>query len=150
MLKLEIIGHLGQNAEVKQINGKSYTSFSVAVKTKDKGADTTQWIEVLKYGEGGNLFPHLTKGTKVFVRGTLSANAYMANDRSAHVSLNLYTNEIQLLGDKAQAKEQTNPSQEQTNPRNGFPQQAPDFSARQASPFPKRGDGVFPESDLPF
>ena len=87
MLKAEIIGTIGADAEVKDFSGKKYVSFSVACNdyAKDQQGnrtETTTWVSVLWYGDGGGLLPYLKKGAKVFVRGNLKAKAY--TDKQAH------------------------------------------------------------------
>lgn len=77
MLQLEIIGNLGNDAEIKEFNGKKYVSMNVAHSEKKRDAngsvlETTTWVSVLWYGDGGNLTQYLKRGCKVFVRGRLS------------------------------------------------------------------------------
>lgn len=52
MLQLEIIGNLGSDAEIKEINSKRYVSFSVADSYRRTDAqgnrvDKTTWVSVL-------------------------------------------------------------------------------------------------------
>ena len=81
MLQLEIIGNLGNDAEIKEFNGKKYVSMNVAHSEKKRDAngsvlETTTWVSVLWYGDGGNLTQYLKRGCKVFVRGRLSLKIY--------------------------------------------------------------------------
>ena len=73
MLQCEIIGNIGNDAEIKDFGGKKYVSFNVAHSERKKDANgftqITTWISVLWYGEGGGIFQYLKKGSKVFVRG---------------------------------------------------------------------------------
>lgn len=74
MLQLEIIGNLGNDAEIKEFNGKKYVSMNVAHSEKKRDSngsvlETTIWVSVLWYGDGGNLTQYLKRGCKVFVRG---------------------------------------------------------------------------------
>ena len=75
MLKAIIIGHLGKDAEVKDVNGKKVINFSVAHTEKYKdsqGAEQskTTWVECAKWGETTAIAPYLKKGTQVYVEGT--------------------------------------------------------------------------------
>lgn len=93
MLKTDIIGNLGANAQVKQINGKDYVSFDIAHTERD----TTVWVSALWRGNGGNLLQYLTKGTSVFVRGNLSAGTYTTRSGEVRVSLSVMVSEINLI-----------------------------------------------------
>ena len=82
MLQIEVIGNLGNDAEIKDFSGKKYVSFNVAHSERKKDTngvvnETTTWVSVLWYGEGGSLTPYLKKGCKIFVRGRLVPKAYL-------------------------------------------------------------------------
>lgn len=69
MLQLEIIGNLGNDAEIKEFNGKKYVSMNVAHSEKKRDAngsvlETTTWVSVLWYGDGGNLTQYLKRGVQ--------------------------------------------------------------------------------------
>ena len=93
MLKTDIIGNLGANAQPKRINDKDYVAFDIAHTDRDE----TVWISVLWRGTGGNLLPYLTKGTSVFVRGDLTAKTYTTRNGEARVSLSCMAREINLI-----------------------------------------------------
>lgn len=101
MLKVEVVGHLGGDAEMKSINGKDYISMSVAVKEigrDSSGAkeEKTIWISVLKPEAGSNLLPYLKKGTKLFLRGSLQVRTFEDKEGQIQVSINLYATELVL------------------------------------------------------
>ena len=112
MLKAEIIGTIGADAEGKDFSGKKYVSFSVACNdyAKDQQGnrtETTTWVSVLWYGEGGGLLPYLKKGAKVFIRGNLKAKAYTDKQGAAQASININANEVQLCGFKSDGNTST-------------------------------------------
>lgn len=82
MQNVTIIGHLGQNREVKQTaNGRSYASFSLAVGYREKDesgewVDKTNWWNVITFQEG--LFKFLAKGVKVAVIGRMKAKGIIS------------------------------------------------------------------------
>lgn len=130
MLQLEVIGNLGNDAEIKEFGGKKYVSMNVAHSEKRKdGGDTTIWVSVLWYGEGGNLLQYLKKGTKVFLRGRLVPKAYLDKNNQPQCSVNMYANEVNLCGGKSENNNAT--SQGTTTPS--------------VAPTPTPG-----EDDLPF
>ena len=112
MLKAEIIGTIGADAEVKEFSGKKYVSFSVACNdyAKDQQGnrtETTTWVSVLWYGDGGGLLPYLKKGAKVFIRGNLKAKAYTDKQGAAQASININAFEVQLCGFKSDGNTST-------------------------------------------
>lgn len=107
MLKLEIIGNIGSDAEVKEFGGKKYVSFSAACTeySKDQKGNKTEyttWVSILWYGDGGGLFTYLKKGTKVFIRGTLRTKVYSDKNGTPQVSVSVNASEVQLCGGKGE------------------------------------------------
>ena len=101
MLQVEIIGNIGNDAQVKDFNGKKYIAFNVAHSEKFKnqqGVETerTTWVSVLKPGESA-VAQYLKKGTPVFVRGDLSVKSYQDNAHNWQVGVNCLAREVQLL-----------------------------------------------------
>lgn len=107
MLQLEIIGNLGNDAEIKEFNGKKYVSMNVAHSEKKKdGSENTVWVSVLWYGDGGGLFQYLKRGCKVFLRGRLVPKAYTDKQNQPQCALNMYANEVNLCGGKQDTAQQ--------------------------------------------
>lgn len=105
MLKVDIIGNLGGDAEIKEFGGKKYVSFSVAhtEHIKDQQGnktDLTTWASVLWHGEGGAMLQYLKKGAKVFVRGDLKVKTYADKNGQQQVAINVNATEVQLCGAK--------------------------------------------------
>lgn len=107
MLQLEVIGNLGNDAEIKEFSGKKYVSMNVAHSEKRKdGGETTVWVSVLWYGDGGGLFQYLKRGCKVFLRGRLVPKAYTDKRNQPQCALNMYANEVNLCGGKQESTRQ--------------------------------------------
>ena len=145
MLQIEVIGNLGRDAEVKEFSGRKYVCFSVAhtenVRPRTPSEPPTQrtvWLSVYWYGEGGNTFPYLKRGAKVFVRGGMRNNLYTDRTGQTRVDINVNAREVYLCGSPAQQPAQ--PAQTQPAPAPTYPQQQP-----QPAPAPIGG-----EDDLPF
>lgn len=102
MLKIEVIGNIGNDAEIKNINGNECVSFNVASSEKRNGTEYTTWVSVLMNGNGGNLTQYLKKGAKVFVRGNLSVKQYQGNNGQWNVGINVSASEVQLCGLKSE------------------------------------------------
>lgn len=58
--------------------------------------ERTTWVSCLKYGES-QVINYLKKGTRVFIRGELSAKAYEAGG-ALQAGINCRVRELQLLG----------------------------------------------------
>ncbi|MBQ8426154.1 MAG: single-stranded DNA-binding protein [Clostridia bacterium] len=110
MLQIEIIGNLGQDAEIKEFNGQRFISFSVAhtesyTDAHGERQKRTVWVSCLKYGESG-VINYLKKGTSVFVRGDLSVKMFSANG-TLQAGINCRVMDLQLLGRNKQEQGQT-------------------------------------------
>ena len=143
MLTAEIIGNLGYDAVVKQINGKDYVSFDVAHEERNGNDKSTVWVSVLWYGNGGNLLQYLKKGAKVFVRGRLQAGIYTSQKTMQNkVSLSVFVTEIQMC-EFAKG--------EQPSPEYGQ-RRAPEPPANipHQRPFSEEVQSAEDEEDLPF
>lgn len=108
MLQLEIIGNIGKDAEIRNINGRECVAFNVAHSEKYNGKESTQWVSVLMNGNGGQLLQYLKKGTKVFVRGHLSVSQYQNNNGQWNVGMNVSASEVHLCGFKTDNATPTN------------------------------------------
>lgn len=113
MLKCEIIGNLGADAEARTVNGQSFVSFRVAhsVTSTDTQAgvviESTTWVSCTMNGDGGRVLPYLRKGTKVFLRGSVVLRLYVGNDGQKHAGLNLYVAELELLNSRTRLEDVT-------------------------------------------
>ena len=126
MLKLEIIGNIGSDAEVKEFGEKKYVSFSVACTeySKDQKGNKTEyttWVSILWYGDGGGLLPYLKKGVKVFIRGNLKAKAYTDKQGAAQASININASEVQLCGGKSDGMSSSNVQPQGEDNSSGLP-----------------------------
>lgn len=117
MLQCEVIGNIGSDAEIKEFSGKKYVSFNVAHSEKRKDSngtmvESTTWVSVLWYGDGGGLTQYLKKGCKVFVRGRLSVKLYQDRNGNTQVAVNVNANKVNLCGFKGEQAPATSPAQQ--------------------------------------
>jgi len=115
MIKLFAIGNIGNDAEVKDINGRKVINFSVAhnEKYKDQNGVATSktiWVRCNYWPESTNVAAYLKKGTQVFVEGTPSVNAFETKDRVPGASLDLRVSRIELLGSPESSNNSTTPA----------------------------------------
>lgn len=103
MIKLQVIGNLGKDCIVKEVNGKNVINFSVAHTERFKDAqgnqkERTTWVECAYWTDRTGISPYLTKGKMVFAEGTPEAEGYMNKDNQAAATLRMRVQTIQLLG----------------------------------------------------
>lgn len=128
MLKCELIGHLGADAEVKDVDGVKFLAMRVADSQRWKDSqgvthDSVRWVDVT-IREYDKLQPYLKKGTLVYVRGHLDTRVYSSQkDRCYKCGLSIRMQEIQLLsassqnnGTLQQGETQQNDEQQTMNP----------------------------------
>lgn len=107
MLKIELIGNLGADAEVRDANGSKFVTMRVAHSSKWTGEDgiehnTTEWVDVTLNNTDSKVIPFLKAGVKVFVRGTGKLRVYSsAKDRCMKAGLTVMAQEIELCGGSA-------------------------------------------------
>lgn len=144
MLKIEIMGNIGNDAQVKDFNGKKYIAFNVAHSEKFKNAqgvetERTTWISVLYPGESP-IVQYLRKGTGVFVRGDMSVKQFQDSTHNWQVGVNCLAREVQLCPG---GKRDQNQQQGATNTNTQAPAQAP-AAQRQAATQAPEGNDVLP------
>ena len=105
MIKLQVIGHLGRDCTVKEVNGKSVINFSVAHSERYKDAqgnlkEKTTWVECAYWTDKTAVAPYLIKGQTVYAEGTPEADAYMNKENLAAATLRMRVQSIQLVGNK--------------------------------------------------
>lgn len=143
MIKVEVIGNLGADAQLQVVNGNKFVSFRVA--NTDAWTDkqtgeikkSTQWLSCSLNGDGGALAPYLKKGTKVFIRGNAQFVIFSsAKSRQMEVGVNLFVREIELCGGQkndTQAEQQPQQPPLQTAQQPGQPPQQPTQQHTQSS-----------------
>lgn len=110
MIRIEMIGNLGADAELKDNNGRKFVSFRLAHTDKWKNSQTGQdnvstvWASCAINGDAHNLLPYLKKGVKVFVRGSVQLNMYSSpKTHQMECGLNIAVWEIELCGGQREA-----------------------------------------------
>lgn len=114
MFRVEVIGNLGADAQVKSENGKEFVSFNVAHTdrwTDNTGTthETTQWVSCIINDAKSKVVQYLTKGKQVFVRGEARLRVYSSEQARATVAgITVVVREIELVGGRSEQKaEQT-------------------------------------------
>lgn len=150
MQKTLIIGNLGRDAELKEVNGRQFISFTLADSNKRKTADgniveSTTWYECTM--NNGNVLPYLKKGAQVMVIGRSYATGYINKQtKEAAVSMKCAVQELHLLGSSSNGNGQQMQQTAAQQPQAQFPnaQQAVQQHQQSTMQMPPDGD------DLPF
>ena len=106
MIKLQIVGNLGKDCIVKEVNGKNVINFSVAHTERFKDAlgnqkERTTWVECAYWTDRTAVAPYLKKGQLVYAEGSPEAEGYMNKDNQAAATLRMRVQNVQLLGSKS-------------------------------------------------
>ena len=105
--KVQLIGNLGQNPEVKELNGgKKVAKFSLATnetyrnKAGEKVTDT-QWHNLVAWGKTADIIAqYLKKGSEVAVEGKLLNRNYTDKEGVKRYVTEIQVNDLLMLGKK--------------------------------------------------
>ena len=103
MIKMQVIGNLGKDCIVNNVNGKHVMNFTIAHTERYRDSqgnnqEKTTWVDCAYWSDKTGIAPYLLKGQQVFVEGTPEVRSFTRNDGTAGASLSLRVREIQLLG----------------------------------------------------
>lgn len=121
MLKIEIIGNLGADAERKSSAYGDFYTFNVGHNRKFTNSSgvletRTDWVSCNVNHDITRVLPWLVKGQKVFVRGDVSTRVYEKNGQH-FAGLNCNVRELELVGQKeAKPMQPVDPMQGSTPP----------------------------------
>lgn len=108
MLKVELIGNLGADAEVREANGSKFVTMRIANTSRwknDSGEEkeSTIWVDVTYNNVESKVIQFLKAGVKVFVRGNASLRVYSSQkDRCMKAGLSIAAQEIELCGGQSE------------------------------------------------
>ena len=113
MIKLQIVGNLGKDCIVNDVNGKKVINFSVAHTERYKDSmgnprERTTWVECAYWTDKTAVAQYLTKGKTIYAEGSPEADAYTKKDGQPGATLRMRVQSLQLLGG---GNEQSNQSQ---------------------------------------
>ena len=101
MEKLLITGHIGQDAQIRQIGEEQVANFSVAVTHKFKKdgvpTETTTWYNCALW-RPSKVVDWLKKGQPVLVEGRPQARTFTKKDGGTGVELTVTVNHVELIG----------------------------------------------------
>lgn len=127
MIKLQVIGHIGKDCLVNNVNGKNVMNFSVAHSEKYKDANGTEvnksiWVDCAYWSDRTALAQYLKKGTQVWVEGQPEVRQFTTKDGKHGANIGMRVLNVQLLGssDKPQQTNQQVIQTSQTTSSTGY------------------------------
>lgn len=108
-----IIGNLTRDPEYREVPSSSsggVCNFTVAVNRR--GSDDADFFRIAVWGKLGEVCAqYLAKGRKVYVRGAVSASAYVDKEDEARASLEITAQDVEFLSPKADDQPEQKPPQ---------------------------------------
>lgn len=108
--KVQIIGRLGKDPEVKATNGgKSVANLSVATTEKwvdkdGKKQEKTEWHRVVMFGNLADIAgKYLSKGRLVYIEGKLQTRSWESDGENKYAT-EIIVSQLKMLGDNESAK----------------------------------------------
>ena len=102
MIKLQIVGYLGRDGVLREVNGRNVINFSAAHTEHFRDSagnqkERTTWVDCSYWTDRTAIAPYLKKGTLVYAEGTPGAEGFMSKDGNAGVALRLRVTNVRLL-----------------------------------------------------
>ena len=108
--RVQLIGHLGQDPEVKRLNnGSTLARFSLATTERYKNkegerVEDTQWHNIVIWGNLAEVAEkYLQKGKEIALEGKLNHRSYEDQEGNKRYVTEVVANEFLMLGKKEQA-----------------------------------------------
>ena len=103
MIKLQIVGNLGKDCIIKEVNGKNVINFSVAHTERYKDSqgnqkERTTWVECAYWTDRTAVGQYLKKGQMVYAEGSPEADPYLNKENQPAATLRMRVQSLQLLG----------------------------------------------------
>jgi single-strand DNA-binding protein len=120
MIKLQIVGNLGKDCIVKEVNGKNVINFSVAHTERFKDSagnqkERTTWVECAYWTDRTAVSQYLKKGQMVYAEGSPEADAYTNKENQPAATLRMRVMNLQLLGSSKDGQQNSMPNSNVSN-----------------------------------
>jgi len=106
--KVQLIGNLGNNPEIKTLDGgKKMAKFSIATNESYRSANgekvtETQWHSLVAWGKLAEIIEkYISKGSEVAVEGKLTYRTFNDKDGNKRYFTEIQVNELLMLGEKS-------------------------------------------------
>ena len=95
MLKGQIIGNIGSDAEVRSLGGKEYWQVQVAHRRRKE--DPAEWVRVMARKNGDGLGQLLRKGATLYAAGDLRCTWYVKRDGTTEMDVTIWADEVRVM-----------------------------------------------------
>lgn len=101
--RVQLIGHVGQEPEVKTVNNKKVANITIATNDyykNDKGEkiEQTEWHRITAWGKTAEIIEKfVTKGKEIAIEGKLTHRSYDDKDGVKRYVTEVLANEVLLL-----------------------------------------------------
>lgn len=102
--RVQLIGHVGQEPEIKTINNKKVATLTIATNDfyyNEKGdkVEQAEWHRVTAWGKTAEIIEkYVTKGKEIAVEGKLTHRSYDDKDGNKRYVTEILVSELLLLG----------------------------------------------------
>ena len=107
---VQLIGHLGNDPEIKENEGKMITKFSIATsetwldKTTSEKRTSIEWHRVVCFNQVAKIAKaHLKKGAKVYLGGKIKTSKWQDKNNENHYATDIIAEELIILDSKQAA-----------------------------------------------
>lgn len=109
-----LIGHIGQDPELKQVGDSDVVTFSIATNTKRRDEDITTWWRCTVWGKRASVIQqYCKKGDALLVTGVPMLSQYESQEGGMKQALDVRVTDFTFLGKRNQEEgEQRQPSNE--------------------------------------
>lgn len=107
--RVQLIGLLGQDPEVKKFDKGQLAKFSLATSetyknTEGEKVTETQWHNIVAFGKTAEILEkYAKKGDKIAIEGKLVTRKWQTNEGENRYSTEVVANEVMLLGNKSKS-----------------------------------------------
>jgi single-strand DNA-binding protein len=104
--RVQLIGHVGQEPEVKNLESGKVANFTIATNenyTNAKGekVEQTEWHRVTAWGKTADIIEKfVVKGKEIAIEGKLTHRSYDDKDGNKRYVTDIIANEVLLIGSK--------------------------------------------------
>ncbi|HBI01315.1 MAG TPA: single-stranded DNA-binding protein [Flavobacterium sp.] len=102
--RVQLIGHVGNDPEVKTFEGGKVANFTIATNdsyTNKKGekVEQTEWHRLVAWDKNAEIIEKfVTKGKEIAIEGKLASRSYDDKDGNKRYITEVIVNDIMLLG----------------------------------------------------
>lgn len=155
MIKLQVIGNLGKDCILNEVNGKNVINFNVAHSERFKDAqgnlvEKTTWVNCAYWTDRTAIAPYLKKGQLVFAEGAPEVEAYTNKEGQQAANLRMKVFNIQLLGGKTDDNQGAGGQQQQNQQPSASQSSGGQSSGASTSSSETPSQVNEPADDLPF